>query len=202
MCFKLTTFAWLTHALPITNFPSTKFEKIDREREIKWEKLWGFVEWTEPTDGAGLYTGGERVRITVLRTSVALSAQLSVHWMIQDDNLKKRKNTFPDRCMQVKPCANIDRLYQNMHWMLTGAPEPEPVRRDCAQVYAGTMIWWEWNVNEASCRIWALVNQDYAQMLTAAGTVSIVILRGDVVPNLAAAFLFVLVWGSVRIFVH
>lgn len=48
-------------------------------------------------------------------------------------------------------------------------------------------------MNEASCRIWALVNQDYAQMLTAAGTVSIVILRGDVVPNLAAAFLFVLV---------
>lgn len=42
--------------------------------------------------------------------------------------------------MQVKPCANIDRLYQYMHWLLTDAPEPEPVQRDCAQVYAGTMI--------------------------------------------------------------
>lgn len=53
------------------------------------------------------------------------------------------------------------------------------LHRDSSQVLAGTVIWWDWNVNEASRRVYALVKQDYALMLTAADTESIVILRGD-----------------------
>jgi len=91
--------------------------------------------------------------------------------------LKKKK--WPEHHMQVKPCVSISGLYQCTHWLLTGASELGPVYRDSSQVFAGTMIWWDWNVNEASHRVYALVKQDYALMLTAADTESIVILRED-----------------------
>lgn len=58
------------------------------------------------------------------------------------------------------------------------------------------LIWWDWNVNEASRRVDALVKRDYTLMLTAAATESIVVFRWDVVANLAAAsWLAFVEWG-------